>query len=258
MTTATTQTVTAPRPSRLDREVAMRLAATEYQGLAQLLGRLDEADWVRRTDCPDWDVRSMAAHNLGMAEMSASIFEQRRQMKAAKAAGGRFVDALTDLQVRKHADESGQQIARKFGDVGAKAAKARRRTPAFIRKRTMPEPQRLNGVDEMWTLGYLIDVILTRDVWMHRVDIARATGRELMLTAEHDGVLIDNVVDEWADRHGQPFTLRLHGPAGGSWTRGDGGAELALDAVEFCRILSGRAPAQSALSDGLLTTEVPF
>jgi uncharacterized protein (TIGR03083 family) len=253
MTTATSQPVSSPRASQLDREVAMRLAAAEYERFATLLSSLGDADWARRTECPDWDVREMAAHNLGMAEMSASIFEQRRQMKAAKSAGGLFVDALTGLQVRKHDDKSGPEIAAKFGAVGAKAAKARRRTPSFIRKRTMPEPQRINGVDEMWTLGYLIDVILTRDVWMHRVDISRACGRQMMLTAEHDGVLIDSVVNEWAGRHGQPFTLELHGPAGGSWARGDGGAELALDAVEFCRILSGRAS-----GDGLLTTEVPF
>jgi uncharacterized protein (TIGR03083 family) len=237
----------------LERSVAMQLVATEYGRLAELLAALGPDDWTRRTDCPAWDEREMAAHNLGMAEMSASIFEQRRQMKEAKAAGGVFVDALTALQVRKHANETGPQIAEQYAAVGPKAAKARRRTPGFIRQRTMPEPQRLNGVDEMWKLGYLIDVILTRDVWMHRVDVARATGRDMRLTREHDGVLIANVVDEWAERHRQPFTLHLDGPAGGSWARGEGGAELRLDAVEFCRILSGRAS-----GDGLLTTEVPF
>ena len=66
--------------------------------------------------------------------------------------------------------DRGLHIAAEYGDVGAKAAKARRRTPSFIRKRTMPEPQRISGVEEMWTLGYLIDIVLTRDVWMHRVE----------------------------------------------------------------------------------------
>ena len=27
-----------------------------------------------------------------------------------------------------------------------------------------------------WTVGYLMDVVFTRDVWMHRVDLSRATG----------------------------------------------------------------------------------
>jgi len=46
---------------------------------------------------------------------------------------------------------------------------------------------------------------------------------------------------------------RLTGPAGGSWTFGSGGPEIELDAVEFCRILSGRGEAE-----GLLKTAVPF
>src|SRR3954451_19384306 len=253
MTTTTTKTTDSPRESQLDRSVATQLAASEYTRLAELLRALDPTDWSKSTDCPAWDVRAMAAHNLGMAEMSASVLEQRRQMKAAKKAGGVFVDALTDVQVRKHSGQTPEEITKAYAAVGPKAAKGRRRTPGFIRGRTLPVPQNVNGVDEIWRLGYLIDVVLTRDVWMHRVDITRATGKAMTLTADHDGVLVDNVVNEWADRHGQPFTLHLDGPAGGSWARGEGGAELRLDAVEFCRILSRRAD-----GDGLLKTEVPF
>ena len=61
---------------------------------------------------------------------------------------------------------------------------------------------------------------------MHRIDTAEATGRPLVLTAEHDGVLVADVVTEWAGRHGAPFTLQLTGPAGGSWSAGTGGEEL--------------------------------
>ena len=102
-------------------------------------------------------------------------------------------------------------------------------------------------------MGYLLDVILTRDTWMHRVDIARATGRALVLTPDHDGRLVADVVAEWARRHGRPFTLSLEGPAGGVYTSGAGGEAIALDPVEFCRILSGRGQ-----GTGLLTQQVPF
>ena len=88
---------------------------------------------------------------------------------------------------------------------------------------------------------------------MHRIDIARATGAPRVLTPDHDSVLIADVVNEWADRHTQPFTLRLTGAAGGTWSRGCGGPDLELDAVDFCRTLSGRAR-----GDGLLNTQVPF
>ena len=62
-----------------------------------------------------------------------------------------------------------------------------------------------------------------------------------------------DVVVEWAGRHGQPFRLTLTGPAGGRWTSGTGGEELELDAVEFCRITSGRGT-----GEGLLGVAVPF
>ena len=72
---------------------------------------------------------------------------------------------------------------------------------------------------------------------MHRADICRATGANHVLTADHDGVLVADVVAEWIARHGQPCTLRLTGPAGGSWETGDGGPVIETGAVEFCRAL---------------------
>jgi uncharacterized protein (TIGR03083 family) len=229
----------------------MRLAADEYDRMVTQLRRLAATDWGRPTDCPAWDVRELVGHTVGMTEMAASFPEQMRQMKAAGKAGGVFIDALTALQVEKHKSDTPDVLVARLAKVGPKAAKGRRRTPGFIRRRPMPELQNVGGVDEAWTVGYLVDVILTRDTWMHRVDIARAAGQVVEVTADHDGVLVADVVTEWAGRHGQPCTLTLTGPAGGTWTFGSGGPQLTEDAVEFCRGLSGRgAPA--------LGTEVPF
>jgi hypothetical protein len=75
----------------------------------------------------------------------------------------------------------------------------------------------------------------------------------MVLTYEHDGRIVADVVADWARRHGRPFTPRLDGPAGGAFTGGQDGPDIRLDAVEFCRILSGRSSA-----DGLLATFVPF
>ena len=41
----------------------------------------------------------------------------------------------------------------------------------------MGVPQVVGDHLERWTNAYLLDVILTRDTWMHRMDIARATRR---------------------------------------------------------------------------------
>lgn len=256
MTTKDPMTMTGvarPRAAALPRATAMRLAAAEYQRFADLLHALGPGDWAKPTECSGWDVRAMAAHVLGMVEMAASIREQRRQLKLARSRGGLFIDALTTLQVQERADMTPAQIAAQFATRAPKAARGRRRTPGLIRRRTLPIPQQVGEHEEPWTIGYLIDVILTRDPWMHRADIARATGAELVLTADHDGVLVADVVAEWADRHGQPHVLHLTGPAGGSWMSGEGGPLIETDAIEFCRLLSGRGHAS-----GLLATQVPF
>lgn len=243
----------APRRSALDRAVAMRLAATEYDRAADAIAAIPESAWSKQTDCPAWDVRALVGHVVGMAAMAASVREGSRQRKAALRRGGVFIDALTDLQVREHAALSRDELLSLMRTLGPKAARGRRRTPWFIRRQTLPVPQSVNGRDEQWTIGFLVDVILTRDPWMHRIDLARATGVPLALSAEHDGVIVANVVQEWAERHGQPYRLRLDGPAGGRWSAGDGGQEISMDAVEFCRALSRRAS-----HPGLLAVEVAF
>jgi uncharacterized protein (TIGR03083 family) len=251
--TTTKDAPAAPWQAAIPRPAALQLAAIEYQRMTDTLRRLTPAQWTAPTDCPEWDVRATAGHLLGMVEMAASLREQLRQTRAAHRRGGLYIDALTALQVEEQAALTPGALVERYAARWPAALRGRRRTPGFVRRRPMPVPQRVGGQDEPWTVGFLVDVILTRDPWMHRIDIDRATGAEHVLTADHDGVLVADVVAEWAARHGRPYELRLTGPAGGFWSTGAGGPALELDAVEFCRIVSGRAP-----GDGLLATEVPF
>ena len=249
-------TMTVPSTARvaaMSHDQAMRLAATEYQRFLDLLRSLQPRDWTTPTACPGWDVRAMAAHLLGMVEMAASQWENMRQVALARRRGGVFIDALTHLQVDRRADMAPTQIIDRFAARAPKAVRSRRRTPGLLRRRAMPIRQLVGDYEEIWTLGYLIDVILTRDPWMHRIDIVRATGAAHVLTPDHDGQIVADVVTDWAARHGQPFELHLSGPAGGRQTRGRGGPRIEMDAVEFCRAVSGRGP-----TEGLLSTQVPF
>jgi uncharacterized protein (TIGR03083 family) len=240
----------ARRP-QLDRDSAMRLAATEYARVADLLARLTPEQWSAQTDCPEWDVRAMAGHMLGMVQMAASVRELMRQQltatRNAKHSGGLQIDALTAWQVEKNLILTPDEVIDEYRRLSPRAVRNRRRSPAVLRNRTMQEE-----TDGQWTFGYLLDVILTRDPFMHRIDITRATGLPMVATAEHEGTIVDDVVHEWAQRHGKPFTLELSGPAGGHWQVGDGD-RIAMDSFEFCRAISGRAPAP-----GPLATEVPF
>lgn len=255
--TPTTQpadrTSARPRNSTLDRATLLRLAPTEYERFTRMLQGLSAEDWARPTECPAWDVRAMAGHVLGMTEMAASLREMIRQQGAAKKRDGVPIDALTAVQVDKNAHLSTQDLIDRFWVVGPRATRFRRRVPGLVRRRSMPDQENVGGHLETWTFGYLLDTILTRDPWMHRIDISRATGHPLDMSADHDAVLVADVVHEWALRHGKPCSLRLSGAAGGSWTFGDGGPALEMEAIDFCRSVSGREPAT-----GLLATQVPF
>lgn len=238
----------------IGRAEAVTLARTETARMAALLGALDPDEWHRRTDCPAWDVRDLAGHVLGMTETFTGLRRMAATMRAAgrRAGDGPFTDGLTAVQVEARAHLPADELVRRLEVAGPVQARWRGRRRLL---RAVPVTEEVDGVPETWRMGYLLDVILTRDTWMHRVDVTRATGRPHELDAAHDGRIVADVVAEWARRHGRPFVLHLAGPAGGTYGQGPGPEreELALDAVEFCRIVSGRGPGA-----GLLATAVPF
>jgi uncharacterized protein (TIGR03083 family) len=245
----------------IERPTALRLAETEYQRVADTVDRLRPEDWTRRTDCTEWDVRRMVAHIVGMASFVSTPLELARQLRAAAARqqeGQSSIDAQTAVQVEQREHLSPEQLRAELRRVGPRAAKGRRRVPGLLRHRRLPEVQVVNGAAETWSIGYLTDVILTRDPWMHRLDLARATGQAPMLTADHDGLIVADVVHEWARRHGRPYRLELTGPAGGTWESGTGGEEIVMDPADFCRVISGRPGPDGRNASGLLATQVPF
>lgn len=160
------------------------------------------------------------------------------------------IDGINAVQVaeRQHLDAAAvvDALARR----APAAVRGRRRVPAVARRIDVGD-----GSGGSLLLGTLMEVIYTRDTWMHRVDTLRAVGRldELVLTPEHDGLIVADVVAEWAGTHRRQFQLTLGGPAGGRYAQGTGGPQLESDAVEFMRTVSGRAQ-----GDGLLAETVLF
>jgi uncharacterized protein (TIGR03083 family) len=251
----TTSPVAAIAP--LTHEEAMHLQAEELDRTVADLGTLAARDWDLATDCPAWDVRAMYQHVLGACEAGASLRENVHQMRLARAErgrhGGSLEAALSSVQVAERANLSGPQVAARLAAVAPRTVRGRARIPSIVRNRAR---LKVDGpVFETWTLGYLVDVIYLRDLWMHRVDLHMAVGRPLEVSAQHDGRIVADVVAEWARRHDQAFVLELTGPAGGTYA-GTGGSDpalLSIDAVEFCRTLAGRSP-----GTGLMATVVPF
>lgn len=223
------------------------LAAAEYASMLELLRTLGDDDWGRRTDCAAWDVRDMLGHVVGAAEGYASPWEMLHQYRLGAAmrkrgdAEGTFpVDGANAVQVRERAGATTAELIARYAAAIPGALRWRRRLRWI--------PMSMNDDGGRFTLRELFEVILTRDTWMHRVDITRATGREMALSHEHDGRIVEDCVLDWANRHGHPFSLRLGGPAGGQWANGEDQSSTEVDAVEFARALSGRGTAEEILS----------
>lgn len=228
---------------RIKHDEAMAITAVENHRLWELLIDINTDEWTLPTDCTRWDVRAVVVHLIAQAEAQASPVEFVTQAMAGRKLmeeiGGIYpVDGLNEAGLRARSHLKPEELSDLWSSVAAKALRFRRRLPAPIR--ALPLLRLDRG---LWKpLGYLYDIGFTRDVWMHRVDLSRAIGRTIDATAQHDGRIVADIIAEWATTHSDPFTLRLTGPAGGTYVRDSANAGdcLELDAIECCRILSGR------------------
>jgi uncharacterized protein (TIGR03083 family) len=239
-------------PDRITRPEARVLAEEEFRRFAALMGSLSDDEWALPTDCTAWDVRRMALHVLGAADAQASVrqllHQFRRGMPLNKEIDSHhWVDGINELQIRERSHLTDDEIVAQLSAVGPSAVKGRWGTPLPLRYLPLPFGPPIGWVP----LKYLLDVGFTRDVWAHRIDICVATGREMHLTADHDGRLVADIVAEWASIHGQPFELVLDGPAGGKYSQGVGGERVEIDAIELIRVLAGRRPGTGVLSHPL-------
>ena len=160
---------------------------------------------------------------------------------------------MTAIQIERTAGLTHQELVAELRSLIEPAVRGRSRMPSCLRRRAGFRV-RMGRIDERWNLEYFLDCILTRDAWMHRIDIADTLGRSPELDL-HDALIVGDVAAEWARRHGQAVDLTLSGPAGVHLSVGEGGAVVGMDAVEFCRVVSGRSAHRP---HPLLDQEVPF
>lgn len=263
-------TATATPVEQIERiqagEEAWALARATYDALLALLADLTPDEWHAPTVCAPWTVADMVGHLIGAAEGHASLITGiRQQVAAARRKGdhdGSALDAWTAGHVVAHADLTPVQRLAQLRAVAPRAVRGRSRLPRPLRRIRVSLPQAgslPSGSPAAITLGELNTVVYTRDAFLHRIDIARATGHDERLDPSVDGRILADVVADWAGRHGRPFRLTVTGPAGGRYQQGAGGPHLELDPVELCWLLSGRSePDPDRPGADLLRTRVLF
>jgi uncharacterized protein (TIGR03083 family) len=247
--------IRASAVATLSPEEVIPLAREELTRFLALIEVLTPAEWDRPTDCSLWTVKDIVAHQASHVLALIHFREFLDQFNPLKfrdytQQGMNTLDAANQRQVDKRAKWTPAQIIAEIRDNSEASFIGRQRFPFLLRWVRVGTP----GYEGRISIGELIDGIFTRDMWMHRVDICRATGREMMQTPDHDGRITALVVQD-LDRHlstklkGLSLTYRLTGKAGGEWTVGGSSpaAEISLDVLEFHRLASGRINSQQAL-----------
>lgn len=259
MTTETVRDVTELVAVHRDTD-AREVALAAYDQLLDQLERLEPEHWDEPTDCTGWDVAALVGHLLGAARSNASVRELLRQQlhgrRHASEHDGNALDAANALQVRDHAHLAPDERVDALRALAPRAVAGRLRTPGLVRRVRVPLDQGGDtpaGSPDGIAMDRLLDVVYTRDVWLHTVDVEQATGVSVDRTVGPTARVLEDVVAEWAARHGRAFELVLAGAGGGRFRQGTGGPTFELDALAFARVLSGRAP-----GEGLLAVRVVF
>lgn len=227
------------------------LAQTEYERLLAVLETLSGDEWQQPTYCSEWNVRQMVAHLAGAVAGSSSFAEFKRQNIDAPYGDevDEPVDGTNRLQIEERADKTTDELVAEFRELGQVAVHNRQKLPWIVRKIRVP----------MGSLGfasfeYLMDTIYPRDQWMHRYDICAATGKEMVVTPEHDGRIVALVLKDIARKlskqlGNRTILLRLTGKVTAVYQFGQGtpDCEIDIDFFDFNLRASGRISAEEAL-----------
>lgn len=259
----------APDAARIPATTRQEAAALMEVGLARFVELLESfapEDWTRPTACTLWNVKEVVAHKAGSLAGFANWGEFRRQYNPAsqrpyRARGLSTLDALNQIQVDDRADRTPAELIAELRVVGPRAIRTCLHLPALARALPLPAPPPKGG---LMSVAYLTDTILPRDLWMHRLDLALATGRPFVQTPEHDGrvlaLVVRDLVGPLARALGPASVVyEVTGPAGATWRLGRSvapTAAISMDALAFAQLSSQRIRAADVLPRAELAGDV--
>ena len=226
----------------LNDEEAYKLLDTELTRFLALVATLDSDDWDKATACAEWSVRDILAHQAGGYASGSSYREMFRQTLRIPGKGQLIEDAINDFQLKERQGKTPAALINELRQVGPIAAKKWAYQFRFGKLFSIPHP-----IAGTLSLRYLMRVTHSRDTWMHRLDICRATGRDFEQTQDHDGRIAELVILDVArlpaKKNKWPTLIfDLTGIAGGTWKIGSGeaAATICMDVLDFNIFASGR------------------
>jgi uncharacterized protein (TIGR03083 family) len=231
------------------------LLETQLDRFLALLETLDEADWSRPTACTLWNVRDILAHQAGGYASGLGYREMIRQYARIPKRGQLPEDATNELQLRERSGHSPLEMIAELRRVGPPAIRNWAYRFRAAKKIIFSHP-----VAGLMSLQYLMWVIHSRDTWMHRLDICRATGKPFEQTPDQDGRIVALILRDVEktlrkELTGKALVFDLSGVAGGAWQIGTGApaAVLQMDALDFCIFASGRFTLSEAMARAAIT-----
>lgn len=249
---------------KLSRQEVVPLAREELTRFLALLDTLEPADWNKPTECTLWSVKDVVAHQASHVVALTRVGEFLDQFNpltclAYLRKGMNTLDAANQRQVDKRATWTPAQLIAEMRDNSETSFIRRQQMLSWLRWLPIGTP----GFEGTVSLGEVIDHIFTRDMWMHRYDICRTTGHEMIQTPDHDGRITALMMRDLDQRlsaklGGRTLIYCLTGKTGGEWKMGGNTAPatiLTLDVFDLHRLASGRISQQQILKEGLVNIE---
>lgn len=220
------------------------LYASRVRDLRRLLESLSVRDWTRRAHPYEWTVHGLVAHLLVIERYTATQFG----IDTPDVDG---VDGLDDTHLELGATTIAHELERDPEVTAAAWAVAARRVVDLVGSDAYrpDRPARLHG----WPFSQSSALVARAfELWTHADDIRRAVGRDPMPPAAGELRTMSSFSVQ-----GLPFLVQLHHPGaqvvpvrvvltgsgGGTYDIGGEGepvARLAVDVIDYCRVVAGR------------------